>query len=174
MRRACIIALALLLVLAVGQSGLAEPALQTVDCPEEGYTTKCPAGWDWYYTPDGGMTFYKDLDSPAPGLTVSYTVDAPEFDVDGYFENAFTPRMRQAHGEGLNADEVDTYNISGIEMRGVLYAWPTEDGRFRVCLCLFELQGDNFVRYEADYYLDDSGDTLTLLDTVALFFNPKA
>ena len=147
---------------------------QIVACPEQGFSTLTAPSLNWYYEELG---VYIDLgsDADSPWLMIA-RADAPgsQFDAQGYFNNVFTPQMKDDLGSDLiSAGQPQKYTVAGIDMTGAMYTYRA-GGRDRVCFVLFALREDGFVRYEARYYADDSEDCLAALCIAAYYYQPDA
>ena len=147
---------------------------QVVSCPELGFSTLTGHGLNCYFE-EVGMFIDLGNDDDSPWLMIA-RADAPgsQFNVSGYFNNAFTPQMRDNYGSDLiDVGQLQTYTVAGVETKGVMYTYRV-GGRDRVCFVLFALREDGFVRYEARYYADDSEDAMAALCVAVYYYQPDA
>ena len=146
-----------------------------IACEEMNFSTLTAPSLDGHYA-EG--SFYIDLGTAddAAWIGIARAEDAPgsQFDYQYYFDNVFTPSLRDNLGSDLiEVGTVQTYTVAGVEMKGVMYTYLL-NGRNRVCFVLFDLREDGFVRYEARYYADDSQDCLAALCIAAYYYQPDA
>ncbi|MBQ3424233.1 MAG: hypothetical protein IJH38_03445, partial [Clostridia bacterium] len=154
-------------------AGEADAEMAPVSVPEQGFSTRLPAGCSWDYTPDGGLTIRVGAGENAPWVRL-FRTEAPgsEFDARSYFDNVFTPQMRSDLGGALlKVGSYASNNIAGIEMPGVQYTY-LNNGRLRKCLCMYDLREDGFVRYEARYYEEEQDACLLALALAAVNYQP--
>ena len=174
MRRYTALIAALILALCACGTCVAEDAggLQVISCPEQGFSTLTAPSCNWSYEELGVYIDVGEGDD-APWVMIA-RADAPgsAFDHDNYFNNVFTPQMRDNLGDSLTSvGSVQTYSVAGVEMKGVLYTYTIE-GVNRVCFCAVDLREDGFVRYETRYNEADRDDAETVLAAAVYYFQP--
>ena len=156
--------------------GDATTDLQVVSVPEQGFTTKLPAGVEWYFHPDGGLTIEVGSGDYDPWISIFRAEDAPgsQFDYESFFNNVYTPQMQRDLGSDLlKVGNIVKNNIAGVEMMGVQYTYLRE-GTVRKNLCMFDLREDGFVNYEASYNEADQDRCLLVLAIAAVNYQPDA
>ena len=160
----------------IGDTPTGDPAnpgnYEVVTCPEQGFSTLTGHGLDWGFQELG---VYIDLgqDDDSPWVMIA-RADAPgsQFDIQGYFDNAFTPQMQDNFGSDLiEVGQVQPYSVAGVDMVGAMYTYRV-NGRDRLCYVLFALREDGFVRYEARCYADDSSDCVAVLCAAVYYYQP--
>ena len=173
-------ALLLILVLALSVSAAfaeEEPvAMRIVECPEQGFATLCKPDYDYYFTPDGGITIELGPEDGDPWVSI-FKTDAPgaDFDAEYYLTNVYRQQIAGSADEIVNDGDYSVFTLGGKEMPGILVMYLT-DGEGRCRFCAYDLQDDYFVRYEAGSQADDASieQALTVLAVAAGNFQPDA
>ena len=175
-------ALTLLLALALLAAfpALAEDTLverQIISCPDQNFSTLCMPEYSYDFHPDSGLTIY--LGRPDDGACVNiFKTDASgrDFDAETYFNNAYLSMLKSSYGSDLlNEGAYDMFPIDDRQLPGRMCLY-LENGERHIRFCVFDLQDDYFVRYEA-FFAQETGetrDTLTALATALHNFRPDA
>ena len=126
MRKVLSFLLALALVFSLGASAYAQTPgaeLQTVACPEQGFSLQCAKDYIWKYSKTDGITIYTEHEGSIPYVLVfraeDWLVEAAE-----YIEEQFTPYMKGKYGKDLvAAEEFEHFRIGGRDLAVGLYTY---------------------------------------------------
>lgn len=136
--------------------------LQPVSCPEQGFTTACEEGLTWVWEDDTGINIWTDEEGYIPYLLI-YRNEGGGSNVEGYFNDVFTPQMREDYGDRLiEVGEFQTYTVAGVEMPGMMYTYLVNDVPV-VLFRVFDMRWGGNVCYTAKYLRDEPDDTLRAL-----------
>ena len=178
---ALIIAVLMILPVLPVYGGEDDVVMMIVSCPEQNFATVCRPDYSYDYTPDGGLTIYFG-DSEDAGRSVGkitiFKTDAPgsNFEAETYFNNAYLNLLESSYGDNLlDPGEYTVYSFAGREMPGRM-ALYLDNGRGRMRFCLYDLQEDYFVRYEAFSSFEETEmqSTIDDLSSAIRYFQPDA
>jgi len=131
--------------------------MMIVRCPEQNFSTACQPQFTYDYTPDGGIWIQLDDASGGGGVSI-FKTDAPgaDFAAETYFENAFLDLLSRSYGDNLiDIGEYTIYPFAGKELPGRMALYES-NGETYMRFCLYDLEEDYFVRYEAFSVFDET------------------
>lgn len=170
-RRIALLTLAMLLA----TLALAEPEAgeyQTVPCPQQGFSTRCEAGMTWRWDSVYGLTI--TAGEALPCLMIRAMDGGGDF--EGYFEGVLTPWLKARLGEDqLTVGDYAVYTLGeGIELPGVMYAFPDADGRRQMLFRLFDTRWERTVCYTLRYWEGEADDALRALGVAVSGFSMES
>ena len=172
-RRAICLALAALLALPV--FAVAERRLVTIHCDNQGFSTMCLNDQAWEQVDEGGLIIWVDQADTEPYLNVYWDKKADKSDPEGYFTNWFTPAMKRTFGDKLmEPSDYRVYEVEGIPMPGVQYAYEAADGRVYITFRLLDTRWEGLVIFTAVYYYEDNVEPMNVLSRAVKLFEPDA
>lgn len=150
---------------------------QIISCPEQNFSTVCRPECTYDFVPDGGLQI-KLGDGEDAGYITIFKADAPgsDFAAETYFNNAWLNMVEASYGEDLlDPGEYTVYPFADQEMPGRM-ALYLKDGVPQMRYCLYDLEEDYFVRYEAFCVFDEAvlQSTIDDLSTAVRYFEPDA
>lgn len=166
------------LMLAVPVFGSEEDrVMMIVSCPEQNFSTACLPQFTYDYTPDGGVWIQLDEESGGGSVSI-FKTDAPgaDFAAETYFENAFIDLLVQSYGSSLiDPGEYTVYPFAGKELPGRMALYD-QDGETHMRFCLFDLEDDYFLRYEAFSVFDETyaQNAVDVMSDAIRYFQPDA
>ena len=151
--------------------------MRIVSCPEQNFSTLTKLDSSEEYTPDGGLMISFGASGDATRIRI-FKTDAPgaDFDAETYFNHAYLNQLESSYGTNLvDAGEYAVYPMGGREMPGRL-AMYQQNGQGFMRFCVYDLQEDYFVCYEAFSILEAQvmQDALNDLADMVRYFQPDA
>ena len=171
MRRICLI---LVLLLAMPTFAVAEHYLTTIYCDNQGFSTMCLDDQSWEQLDDGGLIIWVDQPDSDPYVSIRWDKEADKSDPRGYFDNVFTPLMEETFGDKLmDPSDYSVYEVEGVSMPGVQYAWEGDDGRVYITFRLLDTRWEGLVTFTAMYYYEErDGEPMNVLSRAVFGFQP--
>ena len=174
MKRGLSLILSLLLVLSLGIPALAaEPAkaLQTISCPEMGFSTRCAEGYTWKYIPRQGITIYTEHAGYIPYVIV-YRSEDWIVEMAEYIREQYTPHMKKQYGKDLiSVEEFDHYRIAGRDLAVGKYTYKLQGHKIDL-IRAYEVQDRHTVIYTAKYIQGQGDATLKALEQAVASYRP--
>lgn len=173
MRKICLI---LVLLLAMPVFAVAERYLTTIHCDNQGFTTMCLNDQSWEQLDDGGLVIWVDQPGSDPYVSVRWDRHADNSDPEDYFDDEFTPLMEETYGDRLmDPSDYTVYQVEGVPMPGVQYAWEGDDGRVYITFRLLDTRWEGLVAFTATYYYEErDGEPMNVLSRAVFGFQPDA
>lgn len=175
MKKALSLILAVLMVLPLLAAAEQQHVLVPVRCETQGFTTLCLDNQAWEPFASGGLVFWTDPARRDSYVLVSWSKEADHDDPEGYFTRFYTPLMQNYYGDRLEGySDYRVYEVEGIPMPGVQYAWHGEDGRVYITFHLLDLRWEGIVTYSAEYYYEEQQEPMNVLCRCLVGFKPDA
>lgn len=151
--------------------------MKIVSCPEQNFSTVCRPEYSYDYMPDGGLQIQLGEGEDAGFVTI-FKTDAPggDFAAETYFNNAYLNLLKSSYGENLvDPGEYTLYPFGNREMPGRMVMYM-KDGKPQMRFCLYDLEEEYFVRYEAfcAFEADIMQSVIDDLSDLVRYFQPDA
>ena len=174
MRKVLSFLLALALVFSLGASASAQTPgaeLQTVACPEQGFSLQCAKDYIWKYSKTDGITIYTEHEGSIPYVLVfraeDWLVEAAE-----YIEEQFTPYMKGKYGKDLvAAEEFEHFRIGGRDLAVGLYTYRLQ-GYLIDMVRAYDVQDRQTVVFTAKWIRGQGEATMDALTLAVRSFRP--
>ena len=141
---------------------LPDEELQTVSCPEMGFSLKCLPEYVTAYDDAEGVTIYTENEGYIPYVMVYSSGDV--LDPVEYIEEMFTPHIIDQYGPNLiSYDEYDTYAIGGKQVAAGIYSYFLQ-GYIIDLIRVYDVIDGRGVSFTAKYIQDEREATLNALD----------
>lgn len=166
MKKLWVLLLTLPLMVCFGCATIAETAdgMNTIHCPELGFTTAADASYPWRYEEDNGIVIYTETEGYIPYVIVWQGEDLIA-EPGEYIHEQYTPYMQEEYGSNLvGYVEYEFYDIGGKQLPAGLYTYKVQGTRVEM-LRLYDSTGKHTVAYTAKYIQGEGEDTLAALDT---------
>ena len=174
MRKAVSLALALILLFALGVTAGAknsEDKLQTISCPEQGFSVQCADAYKWKYSAREGITIYTQREGSIPYVLVYYDEDWL-VDVADYIREQEEPHFKKQYGADLISSKVyDHYTLGGRDVAAGVYSYKLQ-GYTIDMIRAFEVQDRRTVVYTAKYIHGKDTVTPKALEQAVASFRP--
>ena len=136
--------------------------LQTVSCPEMGFSLKCLPEYVTAYDDAEGVTIYTENEGYIPYVMVYSSGDV--LDPVEYIEEMFTPHIIDQYGPNLiSYDEYDNYAIGGKQVAAGIYSYFLQ-GYIIDLIRVYDVIDGRGVSFTAKYIQDEREATLNALD----------
>ena len=142
--------------------------LQTVSCPEMGFSLKCLPEYITSYDEAGGITIYTENEGYIPYVMVYSSGDV--LDPVEYIKEMFTPHIIDQYGSDLiSYDEYDNYAIGGKQVAAGIYTYSLQ-GCIVDLVRIYDVIDGRGVSFTAKYIEDEREATLSALDLAVSSF----
>ena len=147
---------------------LSRQDLQTVSCPEMGFSLKCLPEYVTTYDDSEGVTIYTENEGYIPYVMVYSSGDV--LDPVEYIEEMFTPHIIEQYGSDLiSYDEYDHYAIGGKQVAAGIYSYFLQ-GYIIDLVRIYDVIDGRGVSFTAKYIQDERETTLNALDLAVSSF----
>ena len=178
MKKGYSIIAAFILTAGLGFTAFAEEEkveMQIISIPEQNFSTLVSPDYVYSFHPDGGLNIYLNEEDEETYVNV-YKTDSPgsDFNTAAYFENVYAPMLADEYGTDLvNPGEYKEFPIAGEMLPGQMCTYRTAQGT-GIRFCVYDLESDYFVRYEAFGTDETAGDAIGALGVAFGNFQPDA
>jgi len=171
MKKVLCFALALMMLCAAQGMALAADELADAVCPEQGFSTKAPAGLNMVYEEENGLRISVGTPGKVPFVLISRRPLELKFkDPVNFLNNVYREYMENTYGDKMiGTNPCREYEVGGKKLLGARYLYQVQD--YTLCLLrLIEVREDGDVEYSAKY-IDGKGEaTLFVLETAIQYY----
>ncbi len=171
MKKVLCFALVLMVLCAAAGMALAADELADAVCPEEGFSTKIPAGLNAAYEKENGLWISVGTPGKVPFVLISRRpLELKLKDPVNYLNNVYREYMENTYGDRMiGTNPCREYEVGGKKLLGARYLYKVQD--YTLCLFrLIEVREDGDVEYSAKY-IDGKGEaTLSVLETAVRYY----
>ena len=150
-------------------TGTSEQNLQTIKCPQQGFSTKADKSYEWDYKADTGISIYTENKGSIPYVIV-YQGEDLIVEAFEYINEQYTPHMKQKYGSDLVSYESKAdYEIGGKKLPAGLYTYKLQGYSINM-IRIYDSTGKRTVAYTAKFIQGKGDATLKALDTAVRYF----